>query len=402
MMFKINKSLTTIHVFLIFFSTTLFAQKKYQAATVAFYNVENIFDTEISVGYIDGTLQPNDPNYHISIPASDISKYDTVAFKQRYTYENIAGKKIIRPLILQDEFTPDGKKRWTEERYNRKMKNISEVISQLGKEETKSAPVIVGLCEIENRKTVEDIVAQPALKDFDYGVVHFNSFDARGVDVALVYQKSRFEVTNAKPYVVELYEVDGSRDYTRDILRVTGILDGEEVTFLVNHWPSRRGGEKASMPKRKKAAEVMKGIYDEIRAENPNAKIIAMGDFNDDPVSQSISETLGAKSDKEEIKKEDIVDLMYSMFKRGMGTLAYRDSWNLFDQFFVTGTLIDNEKKFDTYKIFKTEIFSPSYLVSPEGQYKGYPFRMYGGDTYYANGYSDHFPVYTILLREVN
>ena len=146
----------------------------------------------------------------------------------------------------------------------------------------------------------------------------------------------------------------------------------------------------------------MKGIYDEIRAENPNAKIIAMGDFNDDPVSPSIAKTLGAKSDKGNIKKEDIVDLMYSMFKRGMGTLAYRDAWNLFDQFFVTGTLIDDEKEFNSYKIFKTEIFSPSYLVSPEGQYKGYPFRMYGGDTYYANGYSDHFPVYTILLREVN
>src|SRR5690606_9081721 len=299
-------------------------------------------------------------------------------------------------------FSPDGKKRWTDERYNQKMKNISEVISRLGNEETNSAPVIVGLCEIENRKTVEDIVAQPALKDFDYGVVHFNSFDARGVDVALVYQKNRFEVTNAKPYVVEIYNDDGTRDYTRDILRVTGKLDGEEITFLVNHWPSRRGGEKASMPRRKKAAEVMKGIYDEIRAENPNAKIIAMGDFNDDPVSPSIAKTLGAKSDKEKAKKEDIVNLMYNMFKKGMGTLAYRDSWNLFDQFFVTGTLIDDEKKFNSYKIFKTEIFSPSYLVSPEGQYKGYPFRMYGGDTYYANGYSDHFPVYTILLREVN
>lgn len=400
-MFKINKSLTKLSILLIFFSTELLGQQKFQAATVAFYNIENLFDTEISAGYIDGTLSPTDPNYHISINVNDVPKYDTVAFRERYTYENIAGKKIIRPLILQDEFSPTGKKAWTEERYNQKVKNISHVIAQLGKEETQSAPVIVGLCEIENRKTVEDITNQPELKKYDYGVAHFNSFDARGVDVALIYQKSRFQVTKAKPYIIEIYGDDGRREYTRDILRVTGLLDGEEITFLVNHWPSRRGGEKASLPRRKKAAEVMKGIYDEIRVENPKAKIIAMGDFNDDPVSPSITETLGAIDKKEKAKESDIVDLMSSMYKKGMGTLAYRDSWNLFDQFFVTGTLIDNSKKFDSYKIYKTEIFSPSYLVSPEGQYKGYPYRMYGGDTYYPNGYSDHFPVYTVLLKEL-
>lgn len=400
-MHKIIKSLIKLTVSVILFSTTLYGQQKYQSATVAFYNIENLFDTEISAGYIDGTLPYTDPNYHISIPASDISKYDTVLFKSRYTYENIEGKKIIRPLILQDEFSPAGKKVWTKERYNQKLKNISEVISQLGRTETQSAPVIVGLSEIENRNVVEDLINQPALKSFNYGVAHFNSFDARGVDVALIYQKNRFKVTNAKPYTVEIYNDDGTRDYTRDILRVTGLLDGEEITFLVNHWPSRRGGEKASQPRREKAAEVMKGIFNEIRTENPNAKIIAMGDFNDDPVSPSIKKTLGAKGDKDKVQDSDIYNLMESKFKKGMGTLAYRDAWNLFDQIFVTGTLVEKNKEFSTYKTYKTEIFSPSYLTTPEGQYKGYPFRMYGGDTYYPNGYSDHFPVYTILLKAV-
>lgn len=399
-MFKIIKSLTKLTVLIILFSTNLAGQQKYQSATVAFYNVENLFDTEVSAGYIDGTLPYNHPDYHVSIPVSDISKYDTVFFQSRYTYENIEGKKIIRPLILQDEFSPSGKKVWTQERYERKLNNLSEVIEKLGKEETGTAPVIVGLCEVENRKVVEDLVSQPALKPYDYGVAHFNSFDARGVDVALIYQKSRFSVTDARPYVVETFNDDGSRSYTRDILRVTGLLDGEEITFLVNHWPSRSGGEKATIHKRQKAAEVMKGIYDEIRAENPNAKIISMGDFNDDPVSPSIKKTLGAKGDKGKVRDSDILNLMEPMFKKGMGTLAYRDSWNLFDQIFITGTLIDNQKKFESYKVYKTEIFSPNYLLTPEGQYKGYPFRMYGGDTYYANGYSDHFPVYTILLKE--
>lgn len=401
-MFKINKSLTKLSVLLTFFSTVAFGQQKYQAATVAFYNVENLFDTEISTGYINGTLNPDDPEFHISIPASQINDYESEPFNDEFTYETVIGKKIIRPLILQkEEFSPTGKKVWTKDKYNRKLQNLSEVIAQLGKNETNSAPVIVGLCEIENRETVEDIINQPALKEFNYGVVHFNSFDARGVDVALIYQKERFQVTKAKPYIIDLYENDGSRDYTRDILRVTGKLDGEEVTFLVNHWPSRSGGEQVSRPKRKRAAEVMKGIYDEIRTENPKAKIIAMGDFNDDPVSPSLDKIMNAIPNRGKAKDTDIVNLMYTMFKNGMGTLAYRDSWNLFDQFLVTGTLIDGKKKFDSYKVYKTEIYSPDYLVQPEGQYKGYPYRMFSGDTFRPNGYSDHFPVYTILLREI-
>lgn len=398
-MYKIIKSLTKFTLLVTLFSTQLSAQDNYQAATVAFYNVENLFDTEISSGYIDGTLPYTDPNYHISIPAKDASKYETEPFSERYTYENIEGKKIIRPLILQDEYSATGKKVWTKERYNQKLKNLAHVISQLGKEQTQSAPVIVGLCEIENRNVVEDLINQPTLKSFNYGIAHFNSFDARGVDVALIYQKNRFRVTEAKPHVVEIFNDDGNRSYTRDILQVTGLLDGEEITFLVNHWPSRSGGEKASAPKRAKAAEVMKGIFDDIRAKNPDAKIMAMGDFNDDPVSPSIKKIMGAKGDKERIKEGDIYNVMEPMFKKGMGTLAYRDSWNLFDQMLTTGNMVDLKKEYKSYKIYKSDIFSPPYTVTPEGQYKGYPFRMYGGDTYYANGYSDHFAVFTVLLR---
>lgn len=399
-MYKIIKSLTKLTVLVTLFSTPLTAQQKYQSATIGFYNLENLFDTEASVGYIDGTLEYTNPNYHVSIAADQVSKYDTVSFKERYTYENIQGKKIIRPLILQDEYSATGKKVWTEARYNQKLKNLAHVISQLGKDQTQSAPVIVGLCEIENRKVVEDLINQPTLKPYNYGIAHFNSFDARGVDVALIYQKDRFRVTETKPHVIEIFNDDGNRTYTRDILQVTGLLDGEEITFLVNHWPSRSGGEKASMPKRAKAAEVMKGIFDDIRAKNPNAKIMAMGDFNDDPVSPSIKKIMGAKGDKDKVKDSDIYNIMEPMYKKGMGTLAYRDSWNLFDQILTTGNMVETKKEYKSYKIYKSDIFSPAYTVTPEGQYKGYPFRMYGGDTYYANGYSDHFAVYTVLLRE--
>src|SRR5690606_36199142 len=155
----------------------------------------------------------------------------------------------------------------------------------------------------------------------------------------------------------------------------------------------------ASRPRRQKAAEVMKGIYDEIRAESPNAKIMAMGDFNDDPVSPSLDKTLQAIPNKGKIKDSDIVNLMYNMFKNGMGTLAYRDSWNLFDPLIVSDAMIDAHMQVETYEVFKTEVFAPDYLVHADGQYKGYPYRMFSGDTFRAEGCSDHSPVYTVLLR---
>lgn len=400
-MYKIKDLFKLLIFGFILLTTHSFAQQDYQAATVAFYNVENLFDTEVSAGYIDGTRSYDDPLYHISIPAADIDKYEHEPFSGEYTYENIAGKKIIRPLILQaEEFSPNGNKRWTQDRYDRKAFQLAKVLSELGRDDTGNAPVIIGLCEIETIQNVEDIVNQPPLKQYDYGVVHFNSFDARGVDVGFAYQKSRFVVTKAMPYVIKIYNNDDRRIYTRDILRVTGLLDGEEITFLVNHWPSRSGGEKRSAPNRKASAEVMKGIYDEIRAENPEAKIIAMGDFNDDPTSPSIKEIMGSKGDKNKIKPGDIYNPMEKMHKKGLGTLAYRDAWNLFDQFLVTHSLVEQDKNYDSYKLYKTEIYNPPYLHSPDGPYKGYPYRMYGGDTFYPNGYSDHFPVYTILLRK--
>lgn len=401
-MYKTKQSLS--FAFLILLLINLNAQKNYQAATIAFYNVENLFDTIVSVGYIDGTKKPSDPNYHIQIPKSDMHKYEVDEFRGEFTYENLEGKKVFRYLILQeDEFSPKGNKVWNYEKYTAKLQQLAKVINQIGREETGTAPVIVGLSEVETKKVVEDLANQPILQPYNYGVIHFNSFDARGIDLALMYQKNRFEVTVAKPYPIFIYnQSSGRRIYTRDILRVSGYLDGEEITFLVNHWPSRSGGEKISRPNRVESARVMKSIIDEIKSENPNAKIIAMGDFNDDPVDVSIKKTLNTVGDKNKVKKDDIYNPMEIIYKRrGDGTLAYRDAWNLFDQFIVTGTLVEKDKNYDSYKIFKTEIYNPSYLRTPEGQYKGFPYRMYGGNTFYPNGYSDHFPIYTILLKEI-
>jgi len=398
-MFKFTKKITVFVTVSLLLTLNLNAQKNYISATIGFYNVENLFDTIESAGYINGNLEFNDPNYHITIPVNDITKYDTVLFKRQYTYENIKGKQIIRPLVLQDEFLPNGKKLWGAERYFQKINNISKVIAELGKDFTKTAPVIVGLAEVETKAVVEDITNSNALKKYNYGIVHFNSFDARGVDVALMYQKNRFKVTDSKPHPVFIFDKEGKRKYTRDILQVTGLLDGEEITFLVNHWPSRSGGEKASMPGRMEAAKVALEIINDLKVINKDAKVILMGDLNDDPNSPSIKEIFNPAGNMKNVKENGFYDPMIAMFKKGIGTLAYRDSWNLFDQIISTASLVTTKKDYSTYKIFKTEIFKKDYLVTREGQFKGYPHRTWSGDTFRANGYSDHFPVYTILLK---
>ena len=183
-----------------------------------------------------------------------------------------------------------------------------------------------------------------------------------------MYQKNRFIVTEAKPHPVFIFDADGKRKYTRDILQVTGLLDGEKITFLVNHWPSRSGGEKISMPGRMEAAKVAKEIIVDLKAKNENAKVILMGDLNDDPNSPSIKDIFKPAAEMKKVKDNGFYDPMIAMFKKGFGTLAYRDSWNLFDQMIFTASLVTTDKDYSTYKVYKTEIFKKDYLISKEGQ----------------------------------
>ena len=399
-MFKFIKCFS----FLIFITIylTAYSQKKYKSATVAFYNLENLFDTINSSGFINGNLKINDPEYHISIPTEKISDFDTIYFNKPYSYENLIGKKVIRPLILQDEFLPNGKKKWNSEKYYTKINNLASVIADIGKEFTQQPPTIVGICEVENKEVIQDLVNSKYLKDLNYGIVHFNSLDNRGIDVGLIYLKDRFITTQTIPHPVYIYDENGYRKYTRDILQVSGYLDNEEITFLVNHWPSRSSGEKITIPHRIEAARVALSIINSIKANNKTAKIILMGDFNDDPNSTSIKETFNPIGEIKNVIDDGYYNGFMPLFKKGIGTLAYRDSWNLFDQIITTSSLITKDKKFLTYKIHKVGVYNKDYLINKEGSYKGYPNRMWNGDNFKSNGYSDHFPVYTILLKEIN
>lgn len=343
-----------ILLLLVFTTTIALGQKKdYKVATIAFYNVENLFDYE-------------------------------------------------RDMSIDDsDWTPEGRNNWTQEYYEDKLLKLSRVISEIGTDVAGAPPAVIGLAEVENRRVLEDLVNQPALKKYNYGIVHYDSPDKRGIDVALLYRKNIFQVTGHESHELLIYDpADATRRiYTRDQLLVSGMLDGEKMSFIVNHWPSRSGGEKRSRPGRESAAALNVKIIDSLFNEDPYAKVITMGDLNDDPTNTSVKKVLKAKASRENLNMKELYNPMEDMHKRGLGTLAYRDGWNLFDQMIMT-TELAKKGDYASYRLHKAAIYNPAYLQTPRGQYKGYPFRMFANG--YTGGYSDHFPVYLILIKEVD
>ncbi|MGB7787110.1 MAG: endonuclease/exonuclease/phosphatase family protein [Salinimicrobium sp.] len=335
------------------FQTTFGQQKKdYKVLSIAFYNLENLYDI-----------------------------YDD-------------------PATFDDDRTPQGKDRWTAEIYQKKIDNMAYAISRIGKEEIQEFPAVLGVCEIENRQVLEDLISNKNLADANYGIIHYDSPDLRGIDVALLYKNDLFVPQHSAVHELVLYDPKEAqkRLFTRDILVVSGLLDGEQISVIVNHWPSRSGGEKLSSPKREKAALLNRQIIDSLQRKDPYAKIISMGDFNDDPYNKSISKILGAKAQKELTGMRDMYNPMAALSEKGIGSLAYADGWNLFDQIMLSKPLLT--KDFSSYSLYKAAVFNPQFLMTPTGQYKGYPFRSFGNGGF-TNGYSDHFPVYILLLKQL-
>jgi hypothetical protein len=311
-----------------------------------------------------------------------------------YNLENLFDT-INQDDVNDEEFTPEGINKWNAERYKIKLKNMAEVISQIGDELVKSGPSIMGFSEIENRSVLQDLINEPALKPMDFDIVHYDSPERRGVDVGLIYQKAHFTVTNS--YAVHLTMPKDTGFKSRDQLVVSGLYDGELIHIIVNHWPSRRGGEKRSEYLRIRAAQVCRSIADSIMQREPNAKIFIMGDLNDDPSNISILKHLKAKKATEEMQAGDLYNPMYKLYKDGVGSLAYRDSWNLFDQIIISYPL--TQKDLETYKVLKAKVFNKPFLTQKEGQFAGYPWRTYVGNTF-MGGYRDHFPVYVFLVKQ--
>lgn len=340
-------------VFLLISTAVVFAQekRKFKVHTIAFYNVENLFDTI------------NDP-----------AKYDEASPMMELKYNRA-------------------------EIYRNKVSNMAKVISEVGAEVSNNTPAIIGISEVENFNVVEALANDPALRNKDYGIVHFDSPDERGIDVALMYQKSLFTPISKKNYELMIFDdFSKKRDYTRDQLLVSGKLEGDLIHILVNHWPSRSGGEARSRPKRVAAAKLSKRIVDSLQANDPYAKIFIMGDLNDNPNNTSLKEVLNTERNKDKVKLKGIFNPMENFFRQGLGTNAYRDAWSLFDQILVTKPLL--EKDYSSFRFYKAGIFNKQYLTNKKGRYKGYPFRSFA-DGGFTNGFSDHFPVYVHVIKEV-
>jgi hypothetical protein len=216
--------------------------------------------------------------------------------------------------------------------------------------------------------------------------------------VALLYNPKYFTVENSAPLYVQL--PGGSKDayYTRDILWVQGKLDGERVHVYVNHWPSRSGGEERSAPAREAAAAVAKHHIDSVAKVQGNTKVVLMGDLNDDPVNSSVAVVLNARGKQNEVREKGLYNPWMDMYNSGIGTLAYQDSWNLFDQIIISQPWLNKEQ--DGFFFYKAFIFNRDFMSENVGRYKGYPMRTWDGNTY-RGGYSDHFPTYIVFLKKV-
>lgn len=334
-------------------TTIAFSQEKgkdYHIAAIGFYNVENLFDT------------------------------------------------LDTPDIRDTDFTPEGKNKWTGDRYIEKLDRLSEVIEQLAVEATPDGLAVLGLAEIENRDVIEDLINTERLKPRNYQIVHYDSPDKRGVDVGLIYQPSYFTVESSKSYTLTI--PDKENFYTRDQLLVSGDFQGERFHFIVTHWPSRRGGEKRSSPLREAAADLSRHITDSImKAEGKDAKVIFMGDLNDDPTNKSVQKNLNAVGKERKMTEQTYFNPFEYYYKKGIGTLAWRDTWNLFDQIMLTNAFINNTD-FSSFRYYKAVVYNKPFLQQKGGRFEGYPYRSFAGGQY-LGGYSDHFPVYLYLLREI-
>ena len=329
----------------------IFAQKPYM---VVFYNLENFFDT------------------------------------------------INDPETRDDEFTPDGSRKWNTVKYNKKLNNMERVLFDIASVQ-KTYPAVIGVSEVETRGVLEDIVSTPKLAPANYRIVHYDSPDRRGIDVGFLYRPDIFKLEGSAEIP---FKMPGQPNFlTRGFVTMWGTIDDEPFFFLVSHWPSRLGGKEASSPKREAAGRAIRMIKDSVLKNNPSTKVVIMGDLNDDATDKSIvdPDCLGAKAKVKDLQTGDFYNPFIDVLKVGMGTLAYQDSWNLFDNIIVSENLVNDKeglrlKKSDGSK-YNGYIFRRPYMVQQSGQYRGYPLRTFVG-TNFQDGFSDHFPVYIYIGKQ--
>lgn len=339
---KIN---LTFCLLLLFFSVTFAQGKKFAVYSVGFYNLENLFDTQHDQGKNDF------------------------------------------------EYLPNGSMNWTEEKYNSKLANMSQVISDMSTDMLPMGLSIIGVSEVENDHVLTDLIHQKALASRNLQFVHIEGPDRRGIDCGLIYNPRFFQVESQR--LVQYASADTAFK-TRGFLVVRGKLAGDDLSVIVNHWPSRFSGP----PFREAAGRQVRAVKDSLMNINPQMKVIIMGDMNDDPDDASMKTELGALREQKEVTSpSDLFNPWWNTLRsKGIGTLQYRGNWNLFDQIVINGNLLGTDRS--TLKFLKNEVFRRDYMMQTEGAYKGYPKRTSAGGVW-LNGYSDHLPTIIYLIKEV-
>lgn len=343
--------------------TVLFGQEKSAKRdyVIGFYNLENLFDTY-----------------------DDPAKHD-------------------------EEFLPDGKNKWTEVKYQKKLHNMASVIRSMA-EANGRFHTILGVSELENRLVLEDLVSQPEIAQANYQIVHYDGPDARGVDVALLYRPDQFTFLGSESIPFDfnsdrieftMSEENQKRFKTRDILMVHGTIDGEHFAFYVAHLPSRIGGKGWDL--RSRGAEIIYNHSMVMMKKYPGIKIAVMGDMNDNPTDESMTTFLHGKEKPEQVGKEDYFSPFISMLKAGYGTLAYQGVWNIYDIILVNENLLNApEGGLKIRPVGKKGYYGVTYkrpfMITQKGQYKGTPFRTFSGGSF-IGGYSDHFPTYIVISK---
>lgn len=347
-------------------------QKKFKLYGVAFYNLENLFDTVHDAG------------------------------KNDY------------------EYLPSGTMKWDKMKYEAKLHNMSRVLSELCTDKLPMGAAVIGVSEIENDKVLADLLKQPALAGKGLKYVNVPSYDRRGVECGFLYNPRLFQMeryfcveycygptdkiddplvgfyTDEQGKVQSYGKLQGDTTYiTRGFLVMEGHLADEKLFFIVNHWPSRAAGDAA----RQRAGWQVARLKDALMKSEPGSKVIIMGDMNDDPKNKSMTHQLGCVNEPKKVKKDnDMYNPWYNtLYKVGQGTLMYNGKWNLFDQIVMSGNLVGEDRS--SLKFYQHAIFMRDYLFQQEGRYKGSPLRTHAGGTW-LNGFSDHLPTQIYLIKE--
>lgn len=337
--------LTFSFLFIILLNPLLYGQER-GIARVMFYNTENLFDTE------------DDPDTN------------------------------------DEEFLPEGERHWTNKRLNEKLVKVAKVIIAVGGWE---APEVVGLCEIENLKVLEQLISHTQLKKLGYKIIHKESPDRRGIDVGLLYRENK--ITPLKYEYLKVIDPENHAFKTREILYfMAEVQYADTLHIFMNHWPSRYGGVLETVDKRALAARVLKEHIEQLKKEYPSPQIVVMGDFNDQPNDNNLVNVLDAKTEIKDIDVGGLYNLSPLWEGNSKGTHKYQSQWSIFDQVMVSGNLLLKDGKIYVNQD-DANIFIKPFLLEQDNRYGGVkPNRTFTGFKY-NGGFSDHFPVYLDIRK---